>query len=87
MNPFEYYLVGAVVLLISKIVWDWLKGRGEETKQIVAVLLAEISKKIDSTNDTIDKFEKKFDKFEDEVFERLRKAESEIEVLKSKVVV
>lgn len=87
MNPFEYYLIGAVVLLISKIVWDWLKTRGEETKQVVAVLLAEISKKIDSTNDTIDKFEKKFDKFEDEVFERLRKAESEIEVLKARVVV
>ena len=86
MNPFEYYLIGAVVLLISKIVWDWLKTRGEETKQVVAVLLAEISKKIDSTNDTIDKFEKKFDKFEDEVFERLRKAESEIEVLKARVV-
>ncbi len=86
MSNVESILVGAVVVLIGKIVWSWLSNRSTEHKNLTSLLLREISTKITFTNAAIEKIEKKFDKFEAEVFLRLRTAESDIKVLNEKVL-
>ena len=75
MTELSKILIGIVVALATYITWDWLRRIGSESRAVTTVLLEEISVNINKLETKIDNLQNKWEKYGDEIFERLRKVE------------